>query len=88
MAKQISTTAVTSSNYNKKLSETIGFLNISVRGANGSLSKLGAIYIQNTPAGTAIAEYLYDGGDLEKVIDKLEFTYNPANRNVEEFFEF
>ena len=84
MAKQISTTAVTSSNSK----ETIGFLNISVRGANGSLSKLGAVYIQNTPVGTAVVEYLNNGGDLEKVIDKLEFTFNPANRSTEEFYEF
>ena len=84
MAKQISTTAVTSSNSK----ETIGFLNISVRSANGSLSKLGSVYIQNTPAGTAVAEYLNNGGDLEKVIDKLEFTFNPANRNTSEFYEF
>ena len=84
MAKQISTTAVTSSNSK----ETIGFLNISVRGANGSSSKLGAVYIQNTPAGTAVVEYLNNGGDLEKVIDKLEFTFNPANRSTTEFYEF
>ena len=84
MAKQISTTAVTSSNSK----ETIGFLNISVRSANGSLSKLGAVYIQNTPAGTAVVEYLNNGGDMEKVIDKLEFTFNPANKITTEFFEF
>ena len=84
MAKQISTTAVTSSNSK----ETIGFLNISVRGTNGSLSKLGAVYIQNTPAGTAVVEYLNNGGDLEKVIDKLDFTFNPANKNTSEFYEF
>ena len=84
MAKQISTTAVTSSNSK----ETIGFLNISVRSANGSLSKLGAVYIQNTTAGTAVVEYLNNGGDIEKVIDKLEFTFNPANKTTTEFFEF
>ena len=84
MAKQISTTAVTSSNSK----ETIGFLNISVRGANGSLSKLGAVYIQNTPAGTAVVEYLNNGGDMEKVIDKLEFTFNPATKNTSEYYEF
>ena len=84
MAKQISTTAVTSSNSK----ETIGFLNISVRSANGSLSKLGSVYIQNTPAGTAVVEYLNNGGDMEKVIDKLEFTFNPSNKNTTEFYEF
>ena len=84
MAKQISTTAVTSSNSK----ETIGFLNISVRGTNGSLSKLGAVYIQNTPVGTAVVEYLNNGGDLEKVIDKLDFTFNPASKNTGEFYEF
>ena len=84
MAKQISTTAVTSSNSK----ETIGFLNISVRSASGSLSKLGAVYIQNTPAGTAVVEYLNNGGDMEKVIDKLEFTFNPATKNTSEFYEF
>ena len=84
MAKQISTTAVTSSNSK----ETIGFLNISVRSANGSLSKLGAVYIQNTPAGTAVVEYLNNGGDMEKVIDKLEFTFNPSYKNTSEFYEF
>ena len=84
MAKQISTTAVTSSNSK----ETIGFLNISVRSANGSLSKLGAVYIQNTPAGTAVVEYLNNGGDLEKVIDKLDFTFNTASKNTSEFYEF
>lgn len=84
MAKQISTTAVNPSNSK----ETIGFLNISVRSANGSLSKLGAVYIQNTPAGTAVVEYLNNGGDLEKVIDKLDFTFNPANKNTGEFYEF
>lgn len=84
MAKQISTTAVTSSNSK----ETIGFLNISVRSANGSASKLGAVYIQNTPAGKAVVEYLNNGGDLEKVIDKLEFTFNPANKSTSEFYEF
>ena len=84
MAKQISTTAVTSSNSK----ETIGFLNISVRSANGSLSKLGSVYIQNTPAGTAVVEYLNNGGDMEKVIDKLEFTFNPATKNTTEFYEF
>ena len=84
MAKQISTTAVTSSNSK----ETIGFLNISVRSANGSLSKLGAVYIQNTPAGTAVVEYLNNGGDLEKVIDKLDFTFNPSTKNTSEFYEF
>ena len=84
MAKQISTTAVNPSNSK----ETIGFLNISVRSANGSLSKLGAVYIQNTPAGTAVVEYLNNGGDIEKVIDKLEFTFNPANKNTSEYYEF
>ena len=84
MAKQISTTAVTSSNSK----ETIGFLNISVRSANGSLSKLGSVYIQNTPAGTAVVEYLNNGGDMEKVIDKLEFTFNPATKNTSEYYEF
>ena len=84
MAKQISTTAVTSSNSK----ETIGFLNISVRSANGSLSKLGSVYIQNTPAGTAVVEYLNNGGDIEKVIDKLEFTFNPATKNTTEYYEF
>ena len=84
MAKQISTTAVTSSNSK----ETIGFLNISVRSANGSLSKLGAVYIQNTPAGTAVVEYLNNGGDMEKVIDKLDFTFNPSTKNTTEFYEF
>ena len=84
MAKQISTTAVTSSNSK----ETIGFLHISVRSANGSLSKLGAVYIQNTPAGTAVVEYLNNGGDMEKVIDKLEFTFNPSYKNTTEFYEF
>ena len=84
MAKQISTTAVTSSNSK----ETIGFLNISVRSANGSLSKLGAVYIQNTPAGTAVVDYLNNGGDLEKVIDKLDFTFNPSTKNTSEFYEF
>lgn len=84
MAKQISTTAVTSSNSK----ETIGFLNISVRSANGSASKLGAVYIQNTPAGKAVVDYLNNGGDLEKVIDKLEFTFNPANKSTSEFYEF
>ena len=84
MAKQISTTAVTSSNSK----ETIGFLNISVRSANGSLSKLGAVYIQNTPAGTAVVEYLNNGGDIEKVIDKLEFTFNPSYKNTSEYYEF
>lgn len=84
MAKQISTTAVTSSNSK----ETIGFLNISVRSASGSLSKLGAVYIQNTPAGSAVVDYLNNGGDLEKVIDKLEFTFNPAGRSTGEFYEF
>ena len=84
MAKQISTTAVTSSNSK----ETIGFLNISVRSASGSLSKLGAVYIQNTPAGTAVVEYLNNGGDLEKVIDKLDFTFNPSTKNTSEFYEF
>lgn len=84
MAKQISTTAVNPSNSK----ETIGFLNISVRSANGSLSKLGAVYIQNTPAGTAVVEYLNNGGDIEKVIDKLEFTFNPASKNTSEYYEF
>ena len=84
MAKQISTTAVTSSNSK----ETIGFLNISVRSASGSLSKLGAVYIQDTPAGSAVVDYLNNGGDLEKVIDKLEFTFNPAGRSTGEFYEF
>lgn len=84
MAKQISTTAVNSSNSK----ETIGFLNISVRSANGSLSKLGAVYIQNTPVGTAVVEYLNNGGDIEKVIDKLEFTFNPANNNTSDYYEF
>lgn len=84
MAKQISTTAVNPSN----TKETIGFLNISVRSASGSLSKLGSVYIQNTPVGTAVVEYLYNGGDMEKVIDKLEFTFNPANNNTSDDYEF
>ena len=81
MAKQIRTTAVTSSNSK----ETIGFLNISVRSANGSSSKLGAVYIQNTPVGTAVVEYLNNGKKKKKVIDKLEFTFNPANKNTSEY---
>ena len=84
MAKQIRTKAVASSNSKA----TIGFLNISVRRESGSLSKLGAVYIQNTAAGTAVVEYLNNGGDLEKVIDKLDFTFNPSNKNTSEYYEF